>query len=167
MKRHSIAVAALLAGTAAAAQEPIAQADSTWYTDAQAVLQEKLAHQPNTTRAKNVILFVADGNGVPTNFVIRIYDGQKKGKLGEENVLSYEAFPNSALVKTYNTNAQTPNSAPTAGAQLRLRASSPPSASTRPSPPRTARPKPRGRVTRSRRSPPASARRSASSPPPG
>ena len=116
MKRHSIAIAALLAGTAAAAQEPIAQADSTWYTDAQAVLQEKLAHQPITTRAKNVILFVADGNGIPTNFAIRIYDGQKKGMLGEENVLSYEAFPNSALVKTYNTNAQTPDSAPTASA---------------------------------------------------
>ena len=79
MTRHSIAIAALLAGTAATAQEPIAQADSTWYTDAQAMLQEKLAHQPNTGRAKNVILFVADGNGVTTNYATRIYAGQQAG----------------------------------------------------------------------------------------
>jgi alkaline phosphatase len=116
MTRNGFIIAALLAGTAAGAQQPIAQADSTWYTDAQAVLQEKLAHQPNTNRAKNVILFIADGNGVPTNFAIRVFDGQQKGMMGEENVLPYEAFPNSALVKTYNTNAQTPDSAPTASA---------------------------------------------------
>lgn len=116
MTRHGIMVAALLAGTAAGAQQPVAQAESAWYTDAQAVLQAKLAHQPITNRAKNVILFVADGNGIPTTFAIRVYDGQLKGMLGEENVLSFEAFPNSALVKTYNTNAQTPDSAPTASA---------------------------------------------------
>jgi alkaline phosphatase len=75
-----------------------------------------MAHQAITSRAKNVILFVADGNGIPTNFAIRVYDGQKKGMLGEENVLPYETFPNAALVKTYNTNAQTPDSAPTASA---------------------------------------------------
>lgn len=116
MMRHGITVAALLAGASAGAQEPIAQADSTWYTDAQAVLQAKLAHQPITNRARNVILFVADGNGIPTTFAIRVHDGQLKGMLGEENVLSFEAFPHSALVKTYNTNAQTPDSAPTASA---------------------------------------------------
>lgn len=103
--------------TAAAAQDAsIAQANSDWYTAAQSLVEEMAARQPNTNRAKNVILFIADGNGVGTNYAIRLYQGQQQGKLGEEHVLSYEAFPHLALVKTYNINAQTPDSAPTAGA---------------------------------------------------
>ena len=107
--------AAPLAGLPAAAQD-LPQAGSAWYTDAQAVIEARKAAQPNTNTAKNVILFVADGLGVGTNYAVRLFDGQQKGMLGEENVLPYEAFPNVALVKTYNINAQTPDSAPTAGA---------------------------------------------------
>ncbi|MDY8109074.1 alkaline phosphatase [Fulvimarina sp. 2208YS6-2-32] len=104
------------ASPADASTATLPQANSVWYTDAQVRIQEMLARQPNTNRAKNVILFVSDGNGVGTNFAVRVFDGQSKGMLGEENVLPYEAFPNTALVKTYNINAQTPDSAPTAGA---------------------------------------------------
>jgi alkaline phosphatase len=67
-------------------------------------------------RAKNVILFIGDGMGISTITAARIYDGQKRGETGEENQLSFERFPNVALVKTYNTNAQVPDSAGTATA---------------------------------------------------
>ncbi|MFW5633753.1 MAG: alkaline phosphatase [Erythrobacter sp.] len=67
-------------------------------------------------KAKNVILFIGDGMGISTITAARIYDGQKRGETGEENTLSFETFPNVALVKTYNTNAQVPDSAGTATA---------------------------------------------------
>ena len=110
------ALAAGLAGPVALAQETLPQAGSGWYTDAQALIAKNLARQANTNQAKNVILLVADGNGITTNYATRIYAGQQAGKLGEEHVLPYEAFPYLALAKTYNTNAQTPDSAPTAAA---------------------------------------------------
>jgi alkaline phosphatase len=67
-------------------------------------------------RAKNVILFIGDGMGISTITAARIYEAQKRGETGEENSLSFERFPNVALVKTYNTNAQVPDSAGTATA---------------------------------------------------
>ena len=67
-------------------------------------------------RARNVILFIGDGMGVSTVTAARIYDGQSRGETGEENTLSFERFPNVALVKTYNTNQQVPDSAGTATA---------------------------------------------------
>lgn len=66
--------------------------------------------------AKNVILFIGDGMGISTVTAARIYDGQSRGETGEENLLSFEHFPNVALVKTYNTNQQVPDSAGTATA---------------------------------------------------
>ncbi|MEM9501774.1 MAG: alkaline phosphatase [Pseudomonadota bacterium] len=71
---------------------------------------------PAPTKAKNVILFIGDGMGISTITAARIYDGQKRGETGEENILSFENFENVALVKTYNTNAQVPDSAGTATA---------------------------------------------------
>ncbi len=67
-------------------------------------------------RAKNVILFIGDGMGISTITAARIYAGQKQGQTGEEYVLPFENFQNVALVKTYNTNAQVPDSAGTATA---------------------------------------------------
>jgi alkaline phosphatase len=71
---------------------------------------------PAERKAKNVILFIGDGMGISTITAARIYEGQKRGETGEENQLSFERFPNVALVKTYNTNAQVPDSAGTATA---------------------------------------------------
>jgi alkaline phosphatase len=71
---------------------------------------------PAEPKAKNVILFIGDGMGISTITAARIYEAQKRGETGEENVLSFERFPNLALVKTYNTNAQVPDSAGTATA---------------------------------------------------
>lgn len=67
-------------------------------------------------RARNVILFIGDGMGISTITAARIYAGQKLGQTGEEYVLPFETFENVALVKTYNTNAQVPDSAGTATA---------------------------------------------------
>ncbi|CAM9215059.1 unnamed protein product, partial [Laminaria digitata] len=72
--------------------------------------------QINTSKARNVILFVADGNGVNTNYGTRLYQGQLEGGYGDEFELAHEKMPWTGIVKTYNTNAQTPDSAGTATA---------------------------------------------------
>lgn len=95
-----------------------AQSDNAWYQAGQAEIQAKLARQPNTGKAKNIILFLADGNGVATNYATRMFQGQQQGGYGDENVMAKEALPYLALAKTYNTNAQTPDSAGTAVAFL-------------------------------------------------
>ena len=96
---------------------PANQTDSAWYTDAQAQLLEKLATN-NQFKAKNVILFVGDGMGVSTLTSARIHKGQLEGNMGEEGYLSFETFPHTALVKTYNVDAQTPDSAGTMTAMM-------------------------------------------------
>ena len=63
--------------------------------------------------ATNVILFVGDGMGVSTVTATRIFAGQQRGQPGEENYLPFEEFPHVALVKTYNVDAQVPDSAGT------------------------------------------------------
>jgi len=68
------------------------------------------------TNAKNIILFIGDGMGVSTVTAARIFDGQAQGLKGEEHNLAFEDFENLAMVKTYNTNAQVPDSAGTATA---------------------------------------------------
>ena len=69
-------------------------------------------------QAKNVILFLGDGMGISTVTAARIYAGQLKGATGEEYSLAFETFPNLALIKTYNTNAQVSDSAGTISAIL-------------------------------------------------
>lgn len=71
------------------------------------------APQSNTSRANNIILVVGDGMGIANQTAARIYSGQQLGLLGEEFSLSFETLPYSALIKTYNTNQQTPDSAGT------------------------------------------------------
>jgi alkaline phosphatase len=72
----------------------------------------------NKAKAKNIILFVGDGMSLPTVTAARIYAGQQRGESGEENRLSWENFPHTALSKTYNTNSQTPDSAGTMTAMI-------------------------------------------------
>ena len=87
-----------------------------WYAMGVAELQERLAQVQNTGRAKNIILFIADGMSIANVTAGRIFDGQSRGEEGEENFLSFERFPYLALVKTYSSNAQVPDSAATASA---------------------------------------------------
>ncbi len=117
MKIKSLVVATMVLSSATTMAANLPQASNEWFKAGQTTIAEIMARQANTGKAKNVILFVADGNGVGTNYAVRLFDGQQKGMLGEENVLPYETTDwYSALVKTYNINAQTPDSAPTAGA---------------------------------------------------
>ena len=107
---------ALIVGSASA--ETIPQTENEWYIAGQATLQAELARTHNTNLAKNVILMISDGNGVGTNYATRLFHGQVKGGYGDESILPQEMFPNLALVKTYNVNAQTPDSAGTATAMM-------------------------------------------------
>jgi len=74
--------------------------------------------QNNNRVAKNVVIFLGDGMGVTVSTAARIYKGQSVGSCGEEGYLSWERLPNMALVKTYNTDKQVPDSAATATAYL-------------------------------------------------
>ena len=67
---------------------------------------------------KNIIVFIGDGMGISTITAGRIFVGQEMGQRGEEHELSFDKFPQLALIKTYNTNAQVPDSAGTATAIL-------------------------------------------------
>jgi alkaline phosphatase len=67
-------------------------------------------------RAKNLIVFLGDGMSLTTVAAARIFEGQRKGGPGENNRLAWEVFPETGLSKTYNTDAQTPDSAGTMSA---------------------------------------------------
>lgn len=96
---------------------PDYQTDSPWFTDAQTNIAAKLDTN-NVFKAKNVILFVGDGMGISTLTAARILHGQMQGNDGEEGLLSFESFPHTALVKTYNVDSQTPDSAGTMTAMM-------------------------------------------------
>lgn len=116
-KSSALALAISASFSVSAGVLPDSQTSSPWYTDAQSKLANKQAQRPGE-KAKNVILFVGDGMGVSTLTAARILEGQQQGKSGEEGYLSFESFPFSALVKTYNIDAQTPDSAGTMTAMI-------------------------------------------------
>lgn len=74
--------------------------------------------RPQDGIAKNLILFIGDGMGISTITAGRIFDGQSQGKPGEEHSLAFEDFENVAMIKTYNYDAQVPDSAGTATAMM-------------------------------------------------
>jgi alkaline phosphatase len=100
----------------------------TWYADGKRAIEKNEDIRPNFRRAKNVILFVGDGMGISTITAARILAGQQPGIIdakndkpassGEENSLSFELFPHLALSKTYSSNQQTSDSAPTMTAMV-------------------------------------------------
>ncbi|GEA60788.1 alkaline phosphatase [Vibrio comitans] len=69
-------------------------------------------------KAKNIILFVGDGMGISTVTAGRILEGQVQGGLGEDHKVIFETFPHTAFSKTYNADAQTPDSAGTMTAMM-------------------------------------------------
>jgi len=91
--------------------------NNAWFSDAQTKLAsaQDAASKVVTEsgKAKNVILFVGDGMGISTITAARILAGQLQGEMGEEHQLSFETMPYSGFVKTYNVDAQTPDSAGT------------------------------------------------------
>lgn len=89
---------------------------SAWFFRAGAA--RAAANGASDGRARNVILFVGDGMGLTTVAAARILEGQRNGRPGEENTLSFEQLPYTALSRTYNTDAQTPDSAGTMTAMI-------------------------------------------------
>lgn len=126
MKKSAILVASILATSSIAFSAtaesnrsksvlPDYQKTNPWFMDAKRVIRRKGA---NGAKAKNVILFVGDGMGVSTVTAARILEGQLKGLQGEENNLAMDVFPYTGLAKTYNVDAQTPDSAGTMTAMM-------------------------------------------------
>lgn len=95
---------------------------NAWYQQGQGWLSQKLKNLKALgesgleKNAKNVILVIGDGMSITTLTAARIWQGQQEGKLGEEHFLHFEQYPHTALIKTYNTNQQSPDSAGTMSA---------------------------------------------------
>lgn len=96
-----------------AIQRPQGETAAWWFRNGAAQAAERGAMQG---RAKNLILFVGDGMSLPTVAAARVLEGQRAGRPGEEQRLSWEEFPATALSRTYNVDAQTPDSAGTMSA---------------------------------------------------
>lgn len=90
----------------------------SWESDGLATIKARRKTKFKRRKAKNVILFIGDGMSISTLTAARILEGQLRGESGEENYLSFERFPFTALSKTYSANQQTSDSAPTAAALL-------------------------------------------------
>ncbi|NXG48456.1 PPBI phosphatase, partial [Psilopogon haemacephalus] len=91
---------------------------SFWNKQAAAAIEASFNLQPRIGQAKNLILFLGDGFGLPSITATRILKGQEQGNLGPETPLALDAFPYVALSKTYNVDRQVPDSAGTATAYL-------------------------------------------------
>ncbi|NNU16570.1 alkaline phosphatase [Parvularcula sp. ZS-1/3] len=89
-----------------------------WEAEGRDALSAVKDRQPIERPAKNVILFIADGMDVTTSSAARILDGQQKGGMGEENLLTFESLPFTGFSRTYNVNMQVPDSAGTATAMM-------------------------------------------------
>lgn len=122
---YAIGIVSLLALAAPSLAAPVvtsASADPS-FAIAKAEVAARAKSAGASARAKNVILFIGDGMGITTITAARIFEAQQRAKAaggsypgfagGEENLLSFERMPNRALVKTYNSNAQVPDSAGT------------------------------------------------------
>eukprot|EP00076_Gallus_gallus_P007301 XP_003641809.1 intestinal-type alkaline phosphatase [Gallus gallus] len=98
---------------------PVEEEDpSFWNRQAAAALDATLKIEPRMTEAKNLIIFLGDGFGVPSITATRILKGQLKGNLGPETPLALDSFPYVALSKTYTVDRAVPDSAGTATAYL-------------------------------------------------
>ncbi|MCY0964260.1 alkaline phosphatase [Parathalassolituus penaei] len=117
LTRAPLALAVTLATASGAVMAQMTPGYSAYevpdYQQGEAWLQQRLQQTDPGKKARNLIFFLGDGMNIATLTASRIYQGQLMGRTGEENSLSFERFPASALVKTYNTNQQTPDSAGT------------------------------------------------------
>ena len=110
--------AAALALLGMGKEPPHPDAAEAWRAHGELAVDAARDLAPSVHPAKNVVLFVGDGMGVSTVTAARILDGQLRGGSGEEHALAFERLPHLALLKTYNTNQQVPDSAGTATAML-------------------------------------------------
>lgn len=93
--------------------------ENHWFISGEATVADRAGFfNLPSQQAKNIILFIGDGMSLSTIAAARIFAGQQRGESGEENQLSFEAFPFAGLSKTYNVDAQTPDSAGTMTAMM-------------------------------------------------
>ena len=118
--RRALCAALVVLGPIALAAAEVRDPNSAaaWREQGRAAVTAARALAPLRGHARNVIVFIGDGMGVSTVTAARILDGQLRGQPGEENLLSFERLPYTALIKTYNTNQQVPDSAGTVTAIL-------------------------------------------------
>jgi len=88
-----------------------------WNELCQEELTQQLNKAPIVKKAKNIILFLGDGTGIATFTAARLLKGQRSGNFELEQ-MAWEKFPYSSIIKTYNTNMQTTDSAASATAYL-------------------------------------------------
>jgi alkaline phosphatase len=119
-RRRACAALAPLCALAIGAQDAPRDPNSAaaWRAQGSAAVAAARALEPIRKPARNAILFIGDGMGVSTVTAARILEGQLRGEPGEENRLAFERLPHVALLKTYDTNQQVPDSAGTATALL-------------------------------------------------
>src|SRR5690606_34059246 len=89
-------------------EHPEGETPQWWYRSGAA---RAAANGAMTGRAKNVIVFLGDGMSLTTVAAARLFEGQRAGGPGEENLLAWEQFPHTAVSKTYNTDSQPPDAA--------------------------------------------------------
>ncbi len=93
-----------------------AKSAAQYRAEAAAYVQQQIARQPIKGPAKNLIIFIGDGMGIATLTAGRIFEGERKGRDGESLVTAQDGLPYTAMVKTYSTDFQVPDSAATATA---------------------------------------------------
>ncbi|WP_420606276.1 alkaline phosphatase [Novosphingopyxis sp.] len=93
-----------------------AKTAAQYRAEAAAFIDRQVARAPIKGPAKNLIIFIGDGMGVGTITAGRIFEGEQQGRDGESLVAALDSLPYSALVKTYSTDFQVPDSAATATA---------------------------------------------------
>lgn len=94
-----------------AIQRPQQETADWWFTAGAAAAHANVGATP--PRAKNVIVFLGDGMSMTTIAAAHILLGERQGKDGESARLAFETLPYTALSRTYETDAQTPDSAGT------------------------------------------------------
>ena len=96
-------------------QRPGSETADWWFRAGSIAAHQRAVGPP---RARNIIMFVGDGMSLTTVAAARILEGQRRGEPGEENRLSFEDFPATALSRTYSTDRQTSDSASTMTAMI-------------------------------------------------
>ena len=111
----AVCVAALVLPAAPrAAEAPLPQKNDAYFVSALEQMRKIQARKPNTSRAKNVILFIGDGYGVSSMTATRIFRGQQLGGDGPSHKLPHEALPYAAMSRTYAHDSLATDSAPSA-----------------------------------------------------
>jgi alkaline phosphatase len=70
-----------------------------WHASMKDDIWKTITARRNCGKAKNIIVFVGDGMGIPVITAARIHKGQKQGKPGEETFFNFERFPYTGLMR--------------------------------------------------------------------